>query len=341
MARRRTGSTAQPARDLGGQREQCLVSGYAASGGIVLRTLDRGATWQYGRPARHLRRSSSETSRRFGPNQRTDPLDPAPAPTRGSTARRTAARPGRSSSRTTSRNAFYDCMTFFNKKVGLAISDPPDGLKFRVIKTTDGGQTWNVVDPAGMPAGAPRRVRASQPAASASRRNHGRQRLVRHRRVSSGTRLHLLATGAGPGPISATPLNSGPTAGINALAFQQPAARSRSRRRLRRADHVRRTTSPPRATAAASLDAAHRRAGRVPRRARPGSTATRRSPSGSPGSDVTRNKRPHVDRLRRRQPPHSRLREPERLLGLGRQRPRRVSDPLVSRSRPTASISTS
>lgn len=46
--------------------------------------------------------------------------------------------------------AFYDCMAFENKKHGLAMSDPVDG-KFRLIETWDGGATWKIVDPAGMP----------------------------------------------------------------------------------------------------------------------------------------------------------------------------------------------
>ncbi|KAF2629276.1 Oligoxyloglucan reducing end-specific cellobiohydrolase [Macroventuria anomochaeta] len=48
-------------------------------------------------------------------------------------------------------NAFYDCMVFENKKHGLAISDPVEG-KFRLIGTWDGGATWKIVDPAGIPA---------------------------------------------------------------------------------------------------------------------------------------------------------------------------------------------
>jgi photosystem II stability/assembly factor-like uncharacterized protein len=52
-------------------------------------------------------------------------------------------------------NAFYDCMTFFDKRRGLALSDPPDGVKFHVISTSDGGQSWHVVDPAGMPPALP------------------------------------------------------------------------------------------------------------------------------------------------------------------------------------------
>jgi photosystem II stability/assembly factor-like uncharacterized protein len=47
--------------------------------------------------------------------------------------------------------AFYDCMAFENKKHGLAMSDPVDG-KFRLIETWDGGATWKIVDPKGIPA---------------------------------------------------------------------------------------------------------------------------------------------------------------------------------------------
>ncbi|KPI45958.1 uncharacterized protein AB675_337 [Cyphellophora attinorum] len=46
--------------------------------------------------------------------------------------------------------AFYDCMAFESRLVGLALSDPVEG-KFRLIKTVDGGTNWALVDPAGMP----------------------------------------------------------------------------------------------------------------------------------------------------------------------------------------------
>jgi photosystem II stability/assembly factor-like uncharacterized protein len=48
-------------------------------------------------------------------------------------------------------NAFYDCMAFEDGGHGLAMSDPVDG-KFRLIETWDGGASWNIVDPSGMPA---------------------------------------------------------------------------------------------------------------------------------------------------------------------------------------------
>lgn len=47
--------------------------------------------------------------------------------------------------------AFYDCMAFENQQHGLAMSDPVNG-KFRLIETVDGGETWDIVDAAGMPA---------------------------------------------------------------------------------------------------------------------------------------------------------------------------------------------
>src|SRR6266545_285898 len=41
-------------------------------------------------------------------------------------------------------DAFYDCMTFFDRRRGLALSDPVGG-RFRVIATNDGGLSWRGV----------------------------------------------------------------------------------------------------------------------------------------------------------------------------------------------------
>jgi photosystem II stability/assembly factor-like uncharacterized protein len=41
--------------------------------------------------------------------------------------------------------AFYDCMTFFDQRHGLALSDPVGG-RFRILATKDGGRSWKVVD---------------------------------------------------------------------------------------------------------------------------------------------------------------------------------------------------
>ncbi|MDP9491909.1 MAG: oxidoreductase, partial [Actinomycetota bacterium] len=49
--------------------------------------------------------------------------------------------------------AFYDCMAFFDKHRGLALSDPVNG-RFRILATNDGGRSWHVVD-ADMPPALP------------------------------------------------------------------------------------------------------------------------------------------------------------------------------------------
>jgi photosystem II stability/assembly factor-like uncharacterized protein len=48
-------------------------------------------------------------------------------------------------------DAFFDCMAMWpGGHEGLAVSDPVHG-RFRVIRTTNGGRSWKLVDPAGMP----------------------------------------------------------------------------------------------------------------------------------------------------------------------------------------------
>lgn len=52
--------------------------------------------------------------------------------------------------RNTDAHAFYDCLTFFDSRHGLAMSDPVDG-RFRILSTADGGRSWKVLPGAGMP----------------------------------------------------------------------------------------------------------------------------------------------------------------------------------------------
>jgi photosystem II stability/assembly factor-like uncharacterized protein len=188
----------------------------SGSAGTVLRTLDRGATWQaVGPPGTDTLQFRDIEA--FGPNKAL-----ILSIGNGTDSRIYRTTDGGQTwtlvFENTDPNAFYDCMTFFNKKVGLALSDPPDGLKFRVIKTTDGGQTWNVVDPAGMPD-----ALAGEFAFAASGQcitsNHGRRAWF----GSGGSAQARVFTSRNRGrtwTVSATPLNSGPSAGINALAFR-------------------------------------------------------------------------------------------------------------------------
>jgi photosystem II stability/assembly factor-like uncharacterized protein len=115
-------------------------------------------------------------------------------------------------------NAFYDCMTFFNSRRGLALSDPPDGNKFRIISTSDGGHSWDVVDPAGMPS-----ALAGEFAFAASGQcitsNHG-HRAWFGTGGAAQARVFRSDDRGQTWSVSATPMLSGPTAGIFALAFR-------------------------------------------------------------------------------------------------------------------------
>ena len=112
--------------------------------------------------------------------------------------------------------AFYDCMTFFDSKRGLALSDPVDG-RFRILGTSDGGRSWQIVD-ADMPPALP-----GEFAFAASGQCI----------VSQGGKHAWFATGGDvearvfrsddrgeSWQVASTPVHSGPSAGIFALAFR-------------------------------------------------------------------------------------------------------------------------
>jgi photosystem II stability/assembly factor-like uncharacterized protein len=46
--------------------------------------------------------------------------------------------------------AFYDCIQFWDRNHGIALSDPVNG-KFRILITSNGGKNWHVAPTAGMP----------------------------------------------------------------------------------------------------------------------------------------------------------------------------------------------
>ena len=188
----------------------------SGSGGTVLRTLDRGATWQsVGPPGTSALQFRDIEA--FGPNRALILSIGS-----GGDSRIYRTTDGGQNwalvFQNADPNAFYDCMTFFNRKVGLALSDPPDGVKFRIIKTTDGGQTWNVVDPAGMP---PALTGEFAFAASGQclTSNHGHTAWF----GTGGATQARVFTSRNRGrtwTVSATPMTSGPSAGIFALAFR-------------------------------------------------------------------------------------------------------------------------
>jgi photosystem II stability/assembly factor-like uncharacterized protein len=115
-------------------------------------------------------------------------------------------------------NAFYDCMTFFDDRRGLALSDPPDGTKFRIIATDDGGLSWHVVDPAGMPPALPGEF-AFAASGECLVTDHGHRAWF----ATGGAAQARVFRSDDRGEtwtVSSTPIRSGPTAGIFALAFR-------------------------------------------------------------------------------------------------------------------------
>jgi len=212
-----TGSTASFRGVSAVSRNVAWVSGAAASGGVVLRTLDRGATWQDVSPAGAPPTLQFRDIESFGANKAV-----ALSAGTGSDSRIYRTTDGGQTwtlvFENADPNAFYDCMTFFDRKRGLALSDPPDGMKFRILKTTDGGRTWNVVDPAGMPP-----ALAGEFAFAASGQcitsNHGHTAWF----GTGGTAEARVFTSQNRGrtwTVSTTPMASGPTSGVFALAFR-------------------------------------------------------------------------------------------------------------------------
>ncbi|HKG09594.1 MAG TPA: hypothetical protein VKB07_03415 [Gaiellaceae bacterium] len=112
--------------------------------------------------------------------------------------------------------AFYDCMTFFDRHRGLALSDPVNG-RFRILGTSDGGQTWSVVA-ADMPPALPNEfafAASGQCITSAG----GRDAWIGTGGDAVARVFHSSDRGL-TWTVANTPVHSGRSAGIFALAFR-------------------------------------------------------------------------------------------------------------------------
>jgi hypothetical protein len=130
--------------------------------------------------------------------------------------------------------AFYDCMAFFNKRDGLAVSDPVDG-KFRLIATHDGGRTWALVDPAGMPAALPGEFGFA--ASGTCLITSGHQAWIASGGAAVPRVFHSRDFGR-TWTVADTPVIAGGTAGIYSLAAWGGTARRGGGRRLHGADRA-------------------------------------------------------------------------------------------------------
>jgi photosystem II stability/assembly factor-like uncharacterized protein len=193
------------------------VSGYIPSTGPgkVFRTLDRGATWQDVSP-------SGPATLQFRDIEAFD-ANHAVALSSGTGPDSLIYRTADGGLTWTvvfqndDPNAFYDCMTFFNDRRGLALSDPPNG-KFRIIATDDGGNSWHVMPPAGMPAALPGEF-AFAASGQCLVTDHGRRAWFGTGGAAQA-RVFRSDDGGVTWQVSATPMQSSPSAGIFALAFR-------------------------------------------------------------------------------------------------------------------------
>lgn len=115
--------------------------------------------------------------------------------------------------------AFYDCMEFDKRGHGLALSDPVDGY-FRLARTTDFGHTWAVQSDSGMPAAQPGEFAFAASGTCI---------------VSAPSDTYWFGTGGVDNPrifrstdggrswsVTQTPLRGGQTAGIYSIDFRDP-----------------------------------------------------------------------------------------------------------------------
>jgi photosystem II stability/assembly factor-like uncharacterized protein len=112
--------------------------------------------------------------------------------------------------------AFYDCMTFFDRRHGLALSDPVNG-EFRIIATEDGGHSWRVLD-TDMPPALPGEFAFA--ASGQCLTSFGSRDAWFGTGGAAEARVFHSSDRGRSWEVSSTPMHSDDTAGIFALAFR-------------------------------------------------------------------------------------------------------------------------
>ena len=191
------------------------VAWVSGSGGAVLRTVDGGATWADVSPP-GVEELEFRDIEAFG-SRRAVVL----AIGEGTDSRVYSTSDGGASWQLSYVNdeprAFYDCLTFLDRRHGLALSDPVDG-RFRILATSDGGATWQVRPSAGMPPALAGEFAFAASGTCLVGGPGGRAWFA----TGGGARARVFRSDdAGrTWEATSTPVASGPTAGIYSLAFR-------------------------------------------------------------------------------------------------------------------------
>jgi photosystem II stability/assembly factor-like uncharacterized protein len=183
--------------------------------GTVLRTVDRGQTWaQVGPPGTEALQFRDIEA--FDRNHAVILSIPSPTATDSRVyVTSDAGAHWQLAFQNDDPNAFYDCMTFFDRRHGLALSDPVHGA-FRIIATEDGGHSWRMLD-ADMPPALPNEFAF---AASGQCLTSFGNRDAWFGTGGAAARVFHSSDRGRSWDVSSTPMHSDDTAGIFALAFR-------------------------------------------------------------------------------------------------------------------------
>jgi photosystem II stability/assembly factor-like uncharacterized protein len=193
------------------------ASGWEGTEGKVFRTTDRGVTWQSVAPP-------NSQGLQFRDVEAFD-ADTALIMSIGNTPDAFRIYRTTNGGRTwtlvflnTEPTAFYDCMAFFDRHRGLAMSDPING-RFRILATNDGGRSWHIVN-ANMPPALP--GEAGFAASGQCLTTAGGRDAWFGTGGSSVARVFHSSDRGLSWTVHNTPIPSGLSGGISALAFRDP-----------------------------------------------------------------------------------------------------------------------
>lgn len=194
-------------------RDVAWVSGEQ---GTVLRTTNRGATWENVSPPAAAGRALRDIEAFSANDAVTLSIG------KGRQSRIFSTTDGGSTWQEVFRNvdpaAFYDCMAFTRDGTGLALSDPVNGY-FRLARSTNFGKTWRVQSTKGMP---PALTNEFAFAASGTCIISGP--VHRFWFATGGTRPRVFASSDGGRhwTVTRTPIRGGASAGIYSIDFRDP-----------------------------------------------------------------------------------------------------------------------